>query len=348
MQDNKVLLMKRHGTGFADGYYADIGGHLDGNETVKAAIIREAFEEANIILKPEWLKLVCTMHTRVFGRNSDESLDFFFISNRWENTIINKEPHKHENPQFFPLDCLPSPIIPYIHEGLNQALAGNTFVEYGWNERISIAPIERTHMIHHFKNMHKSNDHLKSTSMKYRISIMLIMFSQPALYAATSNSSAYAVGSHLNAALGNWYHAIGKALWKYTDEPLSEDHELLARTVEHEISHGQPLQFYKLPTSQAKIGPHCVGNHIYLSERDYDYFAHNRDALRFVIAHEIMHVEKFHHLKKFAVGATACIIAFYLMKKIAQTSPFKEKITSAVKKIDEATDKRHDKLPFLN
>ena len=45
IKGNKVLLSRRYQTGWMDGKYSLIAGHIDGNESVFTAIIREASEE---------------------------------------------------------------------------------------------------------------------------------------------------------------------------------------------------------------------------------------------------------------------------------------------------------------
>ena len=47
---NKVLLSKRKNTGWFDGYYSLIAGHLHPKESASTAIIREAKEEIGIFL----------------------------------------------------------------------------------------------------------------------------------------------------------------------------------------------------------------------------------------------------------------------------------------------------------
>lgn len=129
LDNNKVLLLRRHGTGWRDGTYGLIGGSIDGNESVIDAVIREAHEEANIKLLPEWLTMATVMHAKV---PELETVDFFFISKQWEGTIANNEPHKHDELGFFSLEQLPEPLMPHSKSGLFHALQGNRFILDGW------------------------------------------------------------------------------------------------------------------------------------------------------------------------------------------------------------------------
>ncbi|HEC35073.1 MAG TPA: NUDIX domain-containing protein, partial [Anaerolineae bacterium] len=73
VRDGKVLLLRRFNTGYEDGKYSVIAGHLDGNEEIKTAMIREAREEAGIEIAPQDLQVVGVMHRR----SDDERIDFF-------------------------------------------------------------------------------------------------------------------------------------------------------------------------------------------------------------------------------------------------------------------------------
>ncbi len=132
LYEDKVLMLRRSGTGWKDGYYGLPAGCVDGNETVTEAMMREAREETNIRLLPEWLKLGCVLHSKVPDRRSVEAIDFFFVSNKWENEIINTEPHKHDQLQFYPIENLPHPILPFTHKGLIMSLQGNKYSEFGF------------------------------------------------------------------------------------------------------------------------------------------------------------------------------------------------------------------------
>lgn len=131
---NNVLLLKRTATGYRDGYYGLVAGRVDGNEPIRQAMVREAYEEANVIISPEWLTLGCVVHAYDPDRTFIESLDFYFICRQWENTIQNNEPHKHSELGFHPVDNLPALIIPSVKLGIQQALAQVPYAEYGWNK----------------------------------------------------------------------------------------------------------------------------------------------------------------------------------------------------------------------
>lgn len=131
IRDNKVLLLRRYNTGYEDGNYSVIAGHIDGNETYYDAMIREAKEEAGITIKLEDLKAVQVMHRK----KEDERIDFFFICNRWSGEVVNMEPNKCDKLRWFDLDNLPVNIIPYIKAGIKNYLNKVEFSHYGWDEK---------------------------------------------------------------------------------------------------------------------------------------------------------------------------------------------------------------------
>ena len=73
IKDGKTLLYLRQNTGYCDGMYSLIAGHVEKGESVTQAMIREAKEEANIDITSKNLKPLCAMHRR----SDSERVDFF-------------------------------------------------------------------------------------------------------------------------------------------------------------------------------------------------------------------------------------------------------------------------------
>jgi 8-oxo-dGTP pyrophosphatase MutT (NUDIX family) len=132
LRDEDVLLLRRANTGYEDGQYSVVAGHLDGDETVQAAARREAREEAGIDIAEEDLTVVGTMQRRASAPGDDERIDFFIAVRRWSGTIRNLEPQKCDELLWFPLDHLPDNTIPYIRRALDNFRQGKTFDTLGW------------------------------------------------------------------------------------------------------------------------------------------------------------------------------------------------------------------------
>lgn len=134
VQNESILLLRRFQTGIDDGMYVvPMGGH-DGKETLTQALIREAEEEANVILKPENLHVCHVMH-RLHPMPeglSFEQIDVFFKAHAYDGTIENKEPHKCDELQFYPMDHLPENTAPFIRHAIQCMRNGQSFSEFGW------------------------------------------------------------------------------------------------------------------------------------------------------------------------------------------------------------------------
>lgn len=124
----QVLLLRRYNTGYEDGNYSVLAGHMDGGEEVKAAAIREAWEEAGIHISPDDLQVVGVMHRMA----QDERISFFLAATRWTGEVVNREPHKCDDLSWFDLDSPPHNVIPYIRRAIENYQACRFFDTFGW------------------------------------------------------------------------------------------------------------------------------------------------------------------------------------------------------------------------
>ena len=105
-----------------------VAGHVDGSEPARAAMVREAREEAGVVINPSALELRHVMHRR----SDRESVGFFFACRAWSGEPINREPHKCDDLRWFPTDALPDNTIPYVRQAIGCALADEPYSEFGW------------------------------------------------------------------------------------------------------------------------------------------------------------------------------------------------------------------------
>jgi 8-oxo-dGTP diphosphatase len=131
-ENGKTLLARRFQTGFEDGKYALVAGHVDGGETMREALAREVREEIGIELDVQTLKHVHTMH-RWCGDH--ERVDLFFTAGTWKGDITNKEPEKCDDIQWFPKSDLPDNMVLYVKTALEHIDKGVVYSEFEWDQR---------------------------------------------------------------------------------------------------------------------------------------------------------------------------------------------------------------------
>ncbi|HEY6736395.1 MAG TPA: NUDIX domain-containing protein [Candidatus Saccharimonadia bacterium] len=129
-QDDQILMLRRVGTGYMDGQYSLVAGHLDGDERATTATVREAKEEAGITVDPADLTLVHTCHRLTRNDPGEERLDLYFECRRWQGTIRIAEPDKCDDLGWFPLAQPPANTIPIVHLCLQDIQAGRMYSEY--------------------------------------------------------------------------------------------------------------------------------------------------------------------------------------------------------------------------
>ena len=123
-----ILMLRRANTGYEDGNYSVIAGHINGNEEVIEAAIREAKEEAGIEIRYMDIKVVGVMHRK----QNDERISFFLSASRWYGDIVNMEPEWCDDLSWFPICDLPVNTIPYVRRAIRNWVNGLFFDSYGW------------------------------------------------------------------------------------------------------------------------------------------------------------------------------------------------------------------------
>lgn len=133
LRGQEVLMLRRFNTGYEDGNYSVVAGHLDGGETLHQAAVREIREEVGVDVRPEDL-----MVTGVMQRKSDEErVDFFLTVRVWQGELVNNEPGKCDDLGWYPLEALPDNTITYVRRALGKYLAAGCqmwFDEFGWGD----------------------------------------------------------------------------------------------------------------------------------------------------------------------------------------------------------------------
>lgn len=109
-KQNKVLLTLRKNTGFMDGFFSTISGHIEPKENMLEALNREAKEEANIKLSQKDTALF-----HIMSRKSNfPYYDFFYKTSIWQGKPIINESNLCSEMSWFNLDNLPENTVPYI------------------------------------------------------------------------------------------------------------------------------------------------------------------------------------------------------------------------------------------
>lgn len=128
-KDDQILLSRRFNTGFRDGYYSLVSGHFDGGESARAAMSREAKEEAGINIDPQYLEFV-----HIINKMSDdgERIDIFFEAKKWVGEPVCMEPDKCDDLGWFDINNLPPNMVTEVKQAIECYQKGITYSEFGW------------------------------------------------------------------------------------------------------------------------------------------------------------------------------------------------------------------------
>ncbi len=134
IKDGKILLLRRYNTGYEDGNYSVVAGHLDGDERATEAMVREAKEEAGIEVNEKDLEMVHAMHRGDLRHKDGERIDFFLKANKWTGEPRIMEEDKADEIRWFNLEEIPENIIPYIASAIKNINNQIFYSEFNWEK----------------------------------------------------------------------------------------------------------------------------------------------------------------------------------------------------------------------
>ncbi|MFE2322727.1 NUDIX domain-containing protein [Streptomyces sp. NPDC059385] len=130
-RDGRVLLGLRHpGSAYAGGTHHFLAGHCE-QESAVACLVREAQEEAGLLIDPTDVELAHVVHM-VDKPGDQPRIGFVFRARQWTGTPEVREPDRCVSWGWWPADALPEPIVPYTRAAIEGILAGRPYTELGW------------------------------------------------------------------------------------------------------------------------------------------------------------------------------------------------------------------------
>ncbi|MEU3449847.1 NUDIX hydrolase [Streptomyces thermolilacinus] len=131
-RDGATLLGLRHeSVAFAAGAWHALAGHVE-RESVRACLVREAYEEAGLVIDPADLTLAHTVHL-LDHEDAEPRLQVFFAASRWSGEPRVREPDRCVAWAWWPLDRLPEPTVAYTRAAIDGIRAGTAYTELGWD-----------------------------------------------------------------------------------------------------------------------------------------------------------------------------------------------------------------------
>ncbi|MCC2316278.1 NUDIX domain-containing protein [Cellulomonas xiejunii] len=123
--DDEVLLQRRAGTGYMDGSWSVLAGHVDPSESVHEAAVREAAEEAGVVVPTDALRPLTAIHRfERGGPQVEQRVDVFFEVTQWGGEPTLREADRASAMGWFPLHDLPDPVVPHERVVLDLLAAG--------------------------------------------------------------------------------------------------------------------------------------------------------------------------------------------------------------------------------
>ncbi|MGW2404102.1 NUDIX hydrolase [Streptomyces sp. NPDC001739] len=130
--DGKVVLGLRHpDSAYAGSRWHFLAGHCE-QESAVTCLIREAQEEAGLLIKPGDIELAHVVHL-VDTPGGRPRMQMVFRAHRWTGTPVIQEPDKCTSWHWRPPDGLPAQTVPYTRAAIEGICAGRLYTEMGWS-----------------------------------------------------------------------------------------------------------------------------------------------------------------------------------------------------------------------
>ncbi|MFD3970302.1 NUDIX domain-containing protein [Streptomyces cyaneofuscatus] len=129
--EGRVLLGLRHPTSaYAGGLYHALAGHCEREEAV-SCLIREAKEEAGLLLDPEGIDLVHLVHSQD-SPTERPRIQLFFRARSWSGVPQVLEPDRCVEWRWFNPKDLPDNVVPYTRQAIEAIRGGRPYSDMGW------------------------------------------------------------------------------------------------------------------------------------------------------------------------------------------------------------------------
>ena len=130
---NQILLQRRQGTKLWPGFLALPAGHIDESENAYEALVREAKEELNILVNINDISDTFVVNRK--NKSLSPYYDVYFEISKYDGNIIINEPEKCSELLWADINNLPTDMIKFEKEAINNNLKGIKFsVTYADNE----------------------------------------------------------------------------------------------------------------------------------------------------------------------------------------------------------------------
>lgn len=126
-KDGQILFQQRANTSYMNGYYSVPAGHVDDDESLITALIRECKEEVGVDITPEDVSFSQVQHVVT----DSIYLCFFFKISKYKGEIKNMEEDKCSDLRFFPKNNPPEKLIPELKAYLQGISNEAMFVDGG-------------------------------------------------------------------------------------------------------------------------------------------------------------------------------------------------------------------------